>query len=253
MSSAVPRTPSGPGWFLARVSTMNAWLAGTSSPVFGLPSGPSVRSGSSARSGTNTVPPLLNVWSTPWSKNWPKNVKRELYGGERPTSVVTFGMKSVLCDGVQPAGTPATGGTAVGSGSVVQGVALAAGFCERTGCPEAATAAGFSDVWSTMRLLMTRGWSSKTLPVFCLYDVGPGGPKPGGTGSASRKLGVVRRGNSSSAAQKRSRAGNRLLHEPSTVRSPYGVSRSGIWSGFGPTSVPHGLLAVSVAEWRSAI
>ena len=47
--------------------------------------------------------------------------------------------------------------------------------------------------------------------------------------------------------------GNRLLQEPSTVRSPYGVRRSGIWSGPGPTSVPHGLLAVSVAEWCSAI
>src|SRR3954454_9747515 len=113
--------PSGPGWFLARVSTMNAWLSGTSSPVLGLPSGPSVRSGSSARSGTKTVPPLLNVWSTPWSKNGPKNVNSELYGGDRPTSVVTFGMNSVLCDGVQPAGTPGAGG----AGSVVHGVALA--------------------------------------------------------------------------------------------------------------------------------
>ncbi len=37
------------------------------------------------------------------------------------------------------------------------------------------------------------------------------------------------------------------------MRRPYGVRRSGIWSGPGPTSVPHGLLAVSVAEWCSAI
>src|SRR3954453_22970592 len=98
-------------------------------------SGPAI-SGSSAFSGTNTVPPLLNVWSTPWSKNCPKNVNSELYGGERPTSVVTFGMKSVLCDGVQPAGTPGVGGTALGLGSVVHGVALAVGSCVRTGCPD---------------------------------------------------------------------------------------------------------------------
>src|SRR3954469_15101303 len=139
---------------------MNAWLAGTSSPVLALPSGPRVRSGSSWRSGTKTVPPLLNVWSTPWSKNCPKNVKSELYGGERPTSVVTFGMKSVLCDGVQPAGTPTTGGTAVGSGSLEHGTAVAFVLCERCGCPDAATAAGFVEVWSTIRLLATRGWES---------------------------------------------------------------------------------------------
>src|SRR5947208_125932 len=44
--------PSGPGWFWARVRTMN-WRFGsvTSSPVFAWTSGPSVISGSSARSG----------------------------------------------------------------------------------------------------------------------------------------------------------------------------------------------------------
>ena len=87
-------TPSGPGWFLPRVSTMNRWLAGRSSAVPSLWSGPAI-SGSSAFSGTKTVPPPLTVWSTPWSKNWPNSVNIELYGGERPTSVVTFGMNSV--------------------------------------------------------------------------------------------------------------------------------------------------------------
>ena len=33
MSSAVPSTPSGPGWFCARVSTMNRCCAGRSSAV----------------------------------------------------------------------------------------------------------------------------------------------------------------------------------------------------------------------------
>src|SRR4051812_49600345 len=102
---------------------MNAWLGGTSSPVPATPSGPRVMSGSSALSGTKTVAPVLTVWSTPWSKNWPKKVNRLLNGGERPTSVVMLGMNSVLCAGVQPAGTPA----AVAVGSVVQRNAVAAG------------------------------------------------------------------------------------------------------------------------------
>src|SRR5262245_36341953 len=63
MSSLVPSWPSGPGWFWARVSGMNAACGGTSSCVFGIPSGPSVISGLSGRKGTNTVPPLLTVWS----------------------------------------------------------------------------------------------------------------------------------------------------------------------------------------------
>src|SRR4051795_9486889 len=211
MSSAVPRTPSGPGWFWARVSTMNAWLFGTWSGVFGLPSGPRVRSGSSARSGTNTVPPLLNVWSTPWSKNCPKNVNSELYGGERPTSVVTLGMKSVLCDGTQSGGEPTT--PVVGSGSTVHG--CRPGFCcDRTGNAAAATAAGFVDVWSTTRLLITRGCESYTFPFFCAYELEalPGSPTPkksSGRPSAGRKTGDVRRGNGWSAVAKFSRAGKR--------------------------------------------
>ena len=43
-----------------------------------------------------------------------------------------------------------------------------AGFpCERTGNDAAATAAGLSDVWSTIRLLIVRGCESKTKPFFC--------------------------------------------------------------------------------------
>src|SRR3954464_11965491 len=96
-----PRMPSGPGWFFARVSAMNAGsVAGsTSSPVPGMPSGPRRISGSSSLRGTKTKAPLLTVWSTPWSKNWPKNVKSELNGGDRPTSVGTFGMKRVSAGG----------------------------------------------------------------------------------------------------------------------------------------------------------
>src|SRR5215218_93049 len=115
-----PRILSGPGWFCARVSTMKRWLGGRSSLLPRTWSGPAI-SGSSSCSGTNTVPPLLTVWSTPWSKNWPKKVKSELYGGERPTSVVTFGMKSVLCDGTQFLGSASTGGSASGSGSTLHG------------------------------------------------------------------------------------------------------------------------------------
>src|SRR6478609_7546106 len=188
-SSAVPRMPSSPGWFCARVRTMKRWLAGRSSPLpktWSLPA----TSGSSLLSGTKTLAPLLTVWSTPWSKNWPNRVNIELSGGERPTSVVTLGMKSVWCEGTHPAGTPSTGGVASGSGSVVQGCTPTLP-CVRTGNPAAATAAGLVEVWSTMRLLISRGWVSKTLPDFCLYDVEPGAPNPAGTSPASLNTGLV--------------------------------------------------------------
>src|SRR3954469_18987706 len=126
MSSALPRMPSGPGWFCARVRTMKSlWLAGLTLPL--------VINGSSACSGTKTALPLLTVWSTPWSKNWPKKVNKLLYGGERPTSVVTLGMNSVLNGGVQI--------TAVGvaTGTTGQGTAVDVGSCDRTGAPAAAT------------------------------------------------------------------------------------------------------------------
>src|SRR6476646_4185918 len=190
----------------------------TSSPLLGTPSGPRVRSGSSGRSGMNTAPPLLTVWSTPWSKNCPKNVNSELYGGERPTSVVTLGMNSVLW------GTGTQSGASCGLGGSEQ--ALGPTWpCVRTGKLAAATAAGFVEVWSTTRLLMVRGRESTTLPLSDLNDVCPGGPTGPTPGmfesSASRNTGVLAsRGKTSSAAVKRSRPGNRLLHEPSTVRRP---------------------------------
>src|SRR3954454_16921194 len=111
-----------------------------------------------------TCAPLLTVWSTPWSKNWPKNVKNALYGGDRPTSVVTLGMNNVWCDGVQPGGTPAwagtagmssTGGVALGSpgirgmaatGSLVHGTADPVAPWVRTGLAAASTAAGLAEV-----------------------------------------------------------------------------------------------------------
>jgi hypothetical protein len=131
-SSEVPILPSGPGWFCARVSTMKRWLAGRSSDVPALWSGPAI-SGSSALSGTKTALPLLTVWSIPWSKNWPKNVNMLLYGGDSPTSVVTLGMNSVWWVGVQLTGTASTGGVASGSGSVVHGTAVAPAPWVRTG------------------------------------------------------------------------------------------------------------------------
>ena len=146
---------------------MKAWLAGTSSPVLGVPSGPRVRSGSSAFSGMNTVSPVLTVWSTPWSKNCPKKVNTELNGGERPTSVVMFGMKSVWCCGVQPAGCSGVTSRPV-AGSTSHGTALGVPSWARTGRVAAATAAGLVEVWSTIRLLITRGCESTTLPLVCL-------------------------------------------------------------------------------------
>ena len=102
--------PSGPVTIVPRVRTMNRWLGGRSSPLPRMWSGPAI-SGSSALSGTNTVPlPPLVILSRPWSKNWPKIVNSELNGGERPTSVVTFGMSRVSCAGTQPTGAVATAG-----------------------------------------------------------------------------------------------------------------------------------------------
>src|SRR4051794_6656461 len=140
---------------------MNCWLGSVaSSPVPALPSGPSGVSGSSGLGGTKTALPLLTVWSTPWSKNCPKNVNSELYGGDRPTSVVTFGMNSVLCDGTQSAGTPPS--PVLGSGSVLHGDSPGLPW-DLTGNSAAAMAAGLVDVWSTIRLLIVRGWESTTL------------------------------------------------------------------------------------------
>src|SRR4051812_33677255 len=163
---------------------MNAWEAGTSSQFFGaglvagsngalllqfvpaLPSGPRVISGSSDFSGMNTVSPVLTVWSTPWSKNWPKKVNTELNGGERPTSVVMFGMNRVWCCWVQPAGCNGT--TSSPAALTSHGTALGVPSWARTGRVAAATAAGLVEVWSTIRLLITRGCESTTLPLVCL-------------------------------------------------------------------------------------
>src|SRR3954449_9244884 len=164
-------------------------------------------------------------------------------------------MSSVLCAGVQSAGEPGV----VAVGSITQGVAEGGLPCERTGNCAAATAAGLSDVWSAIRLLITRGCESNTKPFFCAYEEEgiaglPGPKKPAGAPSACRKTGEpARRGNGTSAAANFSRPGRRLLHDPSTVRRPYEVSASGIWSGAGPTSVPHGFAGVAVAAWCSAI
>src|SRR3982751_2946155 len=91
----------------------------------------------------------------------------ELYGGERPTSVVTLGMNSVSPVGTQPSGTPPVPS---GAGSVVQGNFPGLRWV-RTGKPAAAIAAGLVEVWSTIRLLTVRGSESKTLlpASFCLY------------------------------------------------------------------------------------
>ena len=83
------------GLVVPRVSTMNRsprQLVAVAGDVVRA----AATSGSSSFSGTKTVPlPPLVILSRPWSKNWPKIVNSELNGGDRPTSVVTFGMNSV--------------------------------------------------------------------------------------------------------------------------------------------------------------
>src|SRR3954447_7988959 len=121
-------------------------------------------------------------------------------------------MNSVSCSGTQSTGTP---GEVHGSTPTLP--------CVRTGKRAAAIAAGFVDVWSTIRLLITRGCESYTKPFFCLYDEDAWAGKPAGAASASRKTGFVSRGNGWSAAANVSRPGKRLLHDPSTVRRPWGA------------------------------
>ena len=64
----------------------------------------------------------------------------------------------------QAPAVPVTG-SIVGSG-VVQGTTPGLPWV-RTGKPAAATAAGLVEVWSTIRLLITRGCESMTEPFFC--------------------------------------------------------------------------------------
>src|SRR4051812_48824385 len=98
-------------------------------------------------------------------------------------------MNNVSCAGTQSTGTP---GEVQGSTPGLPWV--------RTGCRAASTAAGFVAVWSTIRLLMTRGCESKTLPFFWAYDDDgtaglPGPKKPAGAPSAALNTGAATRGN----------------------------------------------------------
>ena len=64
---------------------------------------PGLYSGSSGVSGMKIVPlaGLVVILSRPWSKNWPKNVKKLLNGADKPLSGVTFGMNR-LCGRPRP-------------------------------------------------------------------------------------------------------------------------------------------------------
>ena len=164
-------------------------------------------------------------------------------------SVVTFGMNNVWYCGTHTA----AGGTGIPFAS--HGVRPSAPWV-RTGKPAASTAAGFVEVWSTIRLLMRRGSESNTNPPGCAYDVvgPPGGPNKPGSASAGSKRGVVRRGKSWCDAPNVSWPDCKLLHVPSTVRRPNDNSGLPIWSGPGPTSAPHGpVAAVVFSTWYSAI
>src|SRR4051794_39070283 len=98
-------------------------------------------------------------------------------------------MNSVLCSGTQSGG---------GGAPTAPQTKRPVAFCVLTGKRAAATAAGFVDVWSAIRLLITRGCESYTKPFFCLYDEEAWAGKPAGAASASRKRGFVSRGNGTS-------------------------------------------------------
>ena len=142
-----------------------------------MPSGPSVISGSSAFSGTNTVPPLFTVWSTPWSKNWPKKVNSELYGGDKADVGGHVRDEQRLMRRHTVRRHARHRRSRRGSGSVVHGCSPGLPWV-RTGNAAAATAAGFVEVWSTIRLLITRGCESTTLPGLLCVACRPGGAGP---------------------------------------------------------------------------
>src|SRR3954452_3973068 len=105
-------------------------------------------------------------------------------------------MNSVLCSGVQPAGSVGAGGSAV------HAITRSGFACVRTGLAATSTAAGLVEVWSSIRFEISRGWVSNTmLPdrwfAYVLDGTAglPGPKKPAATPSAVRKLGEVRRRN----------------------------------------------------------
>src|SRR3954463_15446398 len=113
---------------------------------FGLAAVGVTNRGSSGCNGMTTVPlPPFGTRSRPWSKNCPKNVNIRLNGAERPKFGVMLGMKSA----------PESGSGGAGSWQTK--------LPEPHGCAAAAAAAGLAADWSTIRLLMMRGWESKTL------------------------------------------------------------------------------------------
>src|SRR3954468_17140709 len=113
-------------------------------------------------------------------------------------------MKRVWWSGTQPGEFGGTGG--VGVGRPAPHGATPVFPWVRTGNPAAATAAGLVEVWSSIRLLITRGCESMTVfpAFFCAYEVDgiagePGPKKPAPTPSAVLNSGVVRRGKGWSA------------------------------------------------------
>ncbi|MDT4851419.1 hypothetical protein FQZ97_855990 [compost metagenome] len=74
-------------------------------------------------------------------------MNQELKGAERPSSGVELGMKKTSWSSGVP-NMPSSPGLMTGAAP-----------------PLASTAAGLLAVWSTIRLLMVRGWESITMPL----------------------------------------------------------------------------------------
>ncbi len=183
-----------------------------------------------SRSGTKTVPPPLTVWSRPWSKNWPKNVKSELKGGEKPLSVLMLGIGNVWWVGcIRPAPPDRRVRQRVGIGRARHVVR-----CSRLGAhrePRRRHRSRVVAVWSTIRLLTTRGWESKTFPVFWEYDeIGtaglPGPKKPAGTPSARRNVGMGGAGRAGPRRERRT-AGEQVVARAVDGPQPVGAEPVG--------------------------
>ena len=166
LSSAIRVADRGPGWFCARVSTMNRWFGGTSSPVFGL----AVRAEGDQRvvglqrheDGAAALHGLVDTVVEELAEEGEQRVVRRRQadvGGD-----VRDEQRLVRRHAAAGNAVDRRDGRRVGVGRAREHPGLP---WVRTGNAAAAIAAGLVEVWSTIRLLTVRGCESTTKPFFC--------------------------------------------------------------------------------------